>query len=74
LFGVMLDQFGGTALLAAWALSFGTCGLACLAGAPPPFSCLGMSGIGEFVRQSGPPQFVARFLRRGGETGTGRSR
>jgi predicted MFS family arabinose efflux permease len=33
LFGVTLDQFGGTSHLAAWALSFGTCGLACLAGA-----------------------------------------
>ena len=33
LFGVTLDQFGGTSQLAAWALSFGTCGLACLAGA-----------------------------------------
>jgi hypothetical protein len=28
-----LDQFGGTSQLAAWTLSFGTCGLACLAGA-----------------------------------------
>jgi predicted MFS family arabinose efflux permease len=33
LFGVTLDQFGGTSQLAAWVLSFGTCGLACLAGA-----------------------------------------
>jgi hypothetical protein len=33
LFGVTLDQFGGTSRLAAWAVSFGTCGLACLAGA-----------------------------------------
>ena len=33
LFGVTLDQFGGTSQVAAWALSFGTCGLACLAGA-----------------------------------------
>jgi predicted MFS family arabinose efflux permease len=33
LFGVTLDQFGGTSQLAAWALSFGACGLACLAGA-----------------------------------------
>jgi hypothetical protein len=33
LFGVTLDQFGGTSHLAAWVLSFGTCGLACLAGA-----------------------------------------
>src|SRR6516165_8332515 len=33
LFGVTLDQFGGTSHLAAWILSFGTCGLACLAGA-----------------------------------------
>jgi hypothetical protein len=32
LFGVTLDQFGGTSQLVAWALSFGTCGLACLAG------------------------------------------
>jgi predicted MFS family arabinose efflux permease len=33
LFGVTLDQFGGTSQLAAWAVSFGACGLACLAGA-----------------------------------------
>jgi predicted MFS family arabinose efflux permease len=33
LFGVTLDQFGGTSQLAAWILSFGTCGLACMAGA-----------------------------------------
>jgi predicted MFS family arabinose efflux permease len=33
LFGVTLDQFGGTSQLDAWILSFGTCGLACLAGA-----------------------------------------
>ena len=33
LFGVTLDLFGGTSHLAAWILSFGTCGLACLAGA-----------------------------------------
>src|SRR3954447_2261417 len=33
LFGVTLDQFGRTSQLAAWVLSFGTCGLACLAGA-----------------------------------------
>src|ERR1700730_3578016 len=33
LFGVTLDQFGGPSQLAAWALSFGACGLACLAGA-----------------------------------------
>ena len=32
-FGVTLDQFGGTSQLAAWTLSFGTCGLACLVGA-----------------------------------------
>jgi hypothetical protein len=32
LFGVTLDQFGGTWQLAAWALSFGARGLACLAG------------------------------------------
>ena len=31
-FGATLDQFGGTARLAAWILSFGTCGLVCLAG------------------------------------------
>jgi MFS family permease len=29
LFGVTLDQFGGTSRLTAWILSFGTCGLAC---------------------------------------------
>jgi MFS family permease len=33
LFGVTLDQFGETSQLAAWVLSFGSCGLACLAGA-----------------------------------------
>jgi predicted MFS family arabinose efflux permease len=33
LFGVTLDQFGGTEQLTAWIVSFGTCGLACLAGA-----------------------------------------
>ncbi|MBV8089718.1 MAG: MFS transporter, partial [Alphaproteobacteria bacterium] len=33
LFGVTLDQFGGTSHLAAWIVSFATCGLACLAGA-----------------------------------------
>ena len=32
LFGVTLDQFGGTSQVIAWVLSFGTCGLACLAG------------------------------------------
>jgi MFS family permease len=32
LFGVTLDQFGGTSHVTAWILSFGTCGLACLAG------------------------------------------
>ena len=32
LFGITLDQFGGTSRLGAWGLSFGTCGLACLAG------------------------------------------
>ena len=33
LFGVTLDQFGGTSQLIAWILGFGTCGLACLVGA-----------------------------------------
>ena len=33
LLGVTLDLFGGTSRPAAWAVSFGTCGLACLAGA-----------------------------------------
>jgi len=33
LFGVTLDLFGGTSQLAAWAVSFGICGLACLGGA-----------------------------------------
>jgi predicted MFS family arabinose efflux permease len=33
LFGVTLDLFGATSQLAAWAVSFGACGLACLAGA-----------------------------------------
>lgn len=32
-FGITLDRFGGTSRLAAWALSFGTCGFACLAAA-----------------------------------------
>jgi hypothetical protein len=32
-FGITLDRFGGTSRLAAWTLSFGTCGLACLAAA-----------------------------------------
>ncbi|MFL5269135.1 MAG: nitrate/nitrite transporter [Stellaceae bacterium] len=32
LFGITLDQFGGTSQPAAWIVSFGTCGLACLAG------------------------------------------
>jgi predicted MFS family arabinose efflux permease len=33
LFGITLDRFGGTSHLAAWVLSFGTCGLACMGGA-----------------------------------------
>jgi predicted MFS family arabinose efflux permease len=33
LFGATLDQFGGTSHVAAWVLSFGTCGLACFSGA-----------------------------------------
>jgi len=33
LFGVTLDQFGGTSHVPAWILSFGTCGLACIIGA-----------------------------------------
>jgi len=37
LFGVTLDQFSGTSQMAAWTLSFGTCGLACLAGATATF-------------------------------------
>jgi predicted MFS family arabinose efflux permease len=32
LFGVTLDQFGGTSQVTAWIVSFGTCGLACLMG------------------------------------------
>ena len=32
LFGVTLDQFGGTSQVTAWIVSFGTCGLACLIG------------------------------------------
>jgi predicted MFS family arabinose efflux permease len=32
LFGVTLDQFGGTSQVIAWILSFGTCGLTCLIG------------------------------------------
>jgi predicted MFS family arabinose efflux permease len=32
-FGITLDLFGGTSHLAAWILSFGTCGLACMTGA-----------------------------------------
>ena len=37
LFGVTLDLFGGTSQPAAWTLSFGTCGLACVAGAAATF-------------------------------------
>jgi len=33
LFGLTLDKFGGTSQFAAWILSFGTCGLACMFGA-----------------------------------------
>jgi predicted MFS family arabinose efflux permease len=33
MFGITLDEFGGITQLTAWVLSFGTCGLACLAGA-----------------------------------------
>src|SRR5215469_13523574 len=33
LFGVTLDQFGGTSQVIAWILNFGTCGLSCLIGA-----------------------------------------
>jgi predicted MFS family arabinose efflux permease len=33
LFGVTLDQFGGTSQVVAWIVSFGTCGLVCLIGA-----------------------------------------
>jgi predicted MFS family arabinose efflux permease len=33
LFGIALDGFGGAMRLAAWIVSFSTCGLACLAGA-----------------------------------------
>jgi MFS family permease len=33
LFGITLDQFGGTSQVIAWILSFATCGLACLIGA-----------------------------------------
>jgi predicted MFS family arabinose efflux permease len=33
LFGVALDQLGGAMRLAAWTVAFGTCGIACLAGA-----------------------------------------
>jgi predicted MFS family arabinose efflux permease len=32
-FGITLDQFGGAPPLAAWTVSFATCGVACLAGA-----------------------------------------
>jgi MFS-type transporter involved in bile tolerance (Atg22 family) len=32
LFGVTLDQFGGTSQVIAWILSFSACGLACLIG------------------------------------------
>ena len=32
LFGVTLDQLGGTLQVTAWIVSFGTCGLACLIG------------------------------------------
>lgn len=33
LFGATLDRFGGTTHVAAWVMSFGTCGLACVSGA-----------------------------------------
>jgi MFS family permease len=33
LFGVTLDQLGGTSQITAWIVSFGSCGLACLTGA-----------------------------------------
>lgn len=33
LFGVALDQFGGATQFVAWTAAFGTCGIACLAGA-----------------------------------------
>jgi len=33
LFGVTLDQLGGTSQITAWIVSFGSCGVACLAGA-----------------------------------------
>ena len=33
LFGITLDLFGGTSHIAAWILSFGTCGFACITGA-----------------------------------------
>jgi predicted MFS family arabinose efflux permease len=32
-FGIVLDEFGGATRLVPWIMSFGTCGLACLAGA-----------------------------------------
>jgi hypothetical protein len=55
LFGITLDQFGGTSQLAAWGLSFGSCGLAWPRSSPP-------------ARQGHPPSAsaVARAPR-GGE-------
>jgi predicted MFS family arabinose efflux permease len=49
LFGVTLDLFGGTSQLAAWAVSFGTCGLACLAGAAATIVLPRTSGSGDLA-------------------------
>jgi len=47
LFGVTLDQFGGTSQLVAWALSFGPVDLLVWPVLPPRFSCPETSGNGS---------------------------
>jgi hypothetical protein len=76
LFGITLDQFGGTSQLAVWMLSFGTCGLACLARFCRTISCpetirngdrkgslgdLGARKSGLGRRTAGPPQTTLRY-------------
>jgi MFS family permease len=58
LFGVTLDQFGGTSQLAAWVLSFVSCGLACLAGAAATIFLPRNIWSGDLARQSRPPRFA----------------
>jgi hypothetical protein len=59
LFGITLDQFGGTSQLAAWVLSFGTCGHACLAGAAATAFLPGT--FGDCDRRSMPVDHNAKF-------------